>query len=104
MQFYSNNATSIIFQTTCCSISGFPRFQAKFKKKKNIQNTIASTENFFNVVSESVFALDCLVVCLFLFGVLWGERGVVVLSFLFFFGMHHLSELIRFPVLYDDFL
>ena len=40
----------------------------------------------------------------FLFGVLWGEGGVVVLSFLVFFGMHHLSELIRFPVLYNDFL
>jgi hypothetical protein len=84
VQFYSNNATSIIFQTTCCSISGFQRFQAKFKKKKNIQNTIASTENFFNVVSESVFALDCLVVCLFF---VWcfvggtGSCGVIVSGF-----------------------
>ena len=105
VQFYSNNTTSIIFQTTCCSISGFQRFQAKFNKKNNIQNTNASKENFFNVVSESVFALDCLVVWLFFAWCFVGGRGscgVIVSGF--FFGMHHLSELIRFPVLYNDFL
>jgi hypothetical protein len=58
----------------------FARFQV-FKdfrrnlKKKNIQNTNASTENFFNVVSESVFALDCLVVCLFFVWCFVGGRG-----------------------------